>query len=85
MWYENPPDWLGRENPDRLECYVVKYWCDEWKQIIFGYVKEIINQGFIGAYLDKFDEFEYWSDPDNGENFTIPEDVVAYEMIEFIY
>lgn len=48
-------------------------------------MKKIINQGFIGAYLDKFDEFEYWSDPDNGENFTIPEDVVAYEMIEFIY
>ena len=83
-WYENPPDWLGRENPDWPECYAVKYWYDEWKQIIFGYVKKIINQGFMGVYLDKVDEFEYWSDPDNGENFTIPEDVAAYEMIEFI-
>ena len=56
-WYVDPPEWLGRENPNWPGCYAVKYWYDEWKQIIF-------------SYIDKADEFEYWSDPENGENFT---------------
>jgi len=59
-WFENPPDWLGPENPDWEGNYAVKYWDERWKRIVFAYLDRIISQGFSGVYLDKVDEFEYW-------------------------
>lgn len=83
-WNQNPPEWLGRENPDWEGNYAVKYWYREWKEIIFTYIDKIIAQGFMGLYLDKVDEFEYWSDPENGEDTVLSEKKVAVEMIKFI-
>ena len=83
-WYTNPPDWLGNENPDWEGNYAVRYWYREWKNIIFSYIDKIISQGFMGLYLDKVDEFEYWSDPNNGENFYLEERDAALKMINFI-
>lgn len=83
-WYTDPPEWLGRENPDWLGNYPVKYWYSEWKEIIFKYLDKIIAQGFMGIYLDRVDVFEYWSDPNNGEEFYIPEREAAERMISFI-
>ncbi|AMQ18027.1 MJ1477/TM1410 family putative glycoside hydrolase [Thermococcus peptonophilus] len=77
-WFEDPPDWLGPENPDWKGNYAVKYWDERWKRIVFGYLDRIISQGFSGVYLDKVDEFEYWADNGYDENWT------AEQMIDFI-
>ncbi|WP_456367601.1 MJ1477/TM1410 family putative glycoside hydrolase [Thermococcus sp.] len=77
-WRENPPEWLGPENPEWKGNFAVKYWSDEWKRIVFAYLDRIIEQGFSGVYLDKIDEFEYWSDKGYDENWA------AGEMINFI-
>ncbi|MGQ4892854.1 MAG: MJ1477/TM1410 family putative glycoside hydrolase [Candidatus Njordarchaeia archaeon] len=83
-WSTDPPVWLGKENPEWPGNYPVKFWYLEWKKIVFKYVDIIISQGFAGLYLDKVDVFEYWSDPDNGENFTMDEEQVAELMINFV-
>lgn len=83
-WYENPPEWLGRENPEWPGCYAVKYWHPEWQRIAFEYLDKIIEQGFMGVYLDKVDEFEHWADPSNGEGAWYPENLTAKWMIDFI-
>ncbi|WP_297507000.1 MJ1477/TM1410 family putative glycoside hydrolase [Thermococcus sp.] len=77
-WAKNPPEWLGPENPEWEGNFAVKYWSDEWKRIVFAYLDKIIARGFSGVYLDKVDEFEYWSDKGYDENWT------AREMIDFI-
>ena len=51
--------------------------------ITLDYVDKILEAGFVGSYLDKVDEFEYWSGPDNGENSTTSEKC-AELMIDFI-
>ena len=77
-WKDNPPPWLGEENPEWEGNYAVKYWYPEWKEIIRNYIDKILKEGFQGLYLDKVDEFEYWSE--NG----YPEEKVAIEMVNFI-
>jgi cysteinyl-tRNA synthetase len=77
-WFENPPDWLGPENPDWEGNYAVKYWDERWKRIVFNYLDRIISHGFSGVYLDKVDEFEYWGENGYDENWT------AEQMIDFI-
>lgn len=62
----------------------MKYWNDNWKKIVFAYLDRIIDQGFCGVYLDKVDAFEYWSDPDNGEDVYLSEEEAAERMISFI-
>jgi cysteinyl-tRNA synthetase len=69
-WQNNPPEWLGEENPDWEGNYKVRFWMDEWKSILLGnrsdenksYVDRIIDQGFDGVYLDIIDAYEYWYD-----------------------
>lgn len=65
-WKKNPPTWLGKENPDWNGNYKVKYWKQEWKDIILGddnsYLKKIIDSGFDGVYLDIIDAFEYYEE-----------------------
>ncbi len=83
-WYENPPSWLGKEDPEHPGNYYVKYWDPEWKQMIFEYIDRIMSQGFMGVYLDRIDAFEYWSNPDNGEDLWLPEEEAARRMIELV-
>jgi len=83
-WYSNPPEWLGRENPEWKGNYAVKYWHKEWKTILHTYLDKIIEQGFLGVYLDRVDVFEYWADPKNGEKEYLSEEVTANRMIELI-
>jgi len=59
-WKNNPPEWLGEENPEWPGNYKVKYWYKEWQDIILGYTRRIVDAGFDGAYLDIIDAFEYW-------------------------
>lgn len=60
------PGWIEGENPSWPGNYLVRYWDEEWKQIIFGtdssYLDRIISQGFDGVYLDKVDSYEDYID-----------------------
>ncbi len=63
-WNTTPPVWLDQENPNWEGNYKVKYWNDEWQNIIYGndnsYLKKILDAGFDGVYLDIIDAFEYF-------------------------
>ena len=63
-WNSNPPLWLTEENPDWAGNYKIKYWEDDWKDIIYGksdsYLGKILDKGFDGVYLDIIDAFEYF-------------------------
>ncbi len=83
-WYQNPPLWLGRENPDWQGNFAVRYWHEEWQNILLEYIDKILQQGFQGLYLDKVDAFEYWADPENGEDYRLPEAEAAKRMISLI-
>jgi cysteinyl-tRNA synthetase len=65
-WDSNPPDWLEQENPKWPGNFLVKYWEQEWQNIIYGnensYVKKILDAGFSGIYLDIIDAFEYFEE-----------------------
>ncbi len=77
-WYENPPEWLGEENPNWEGNYAVRYWMNGWKEIVFDYLEKIKEEGFSGLYLDKVDEFEYWAE----EGYD--EETLASSMTKFI-
>ena len=77
-WNENPPDWLGEENPEWEGNYAVKYWMSGWKKIIFQYLSKIKEEGFDGVYLDKVDEFEYWAEK------GYDEETLASSMVNFV-
>ncbi len=59
---KSKPDWLLGENPDWDENFSVKFWHQDWQNIIFGSpgscIDKIIAQGFDGVYLDKCDVYE---------------------------
>lgn len=59
-WKNNPPSWLGPENPNWRGNYKVRYWDPWWQAIIFDYLTYIVNQGFDGVYLDIIDGYYYW-------------------------
>lgn len=58
------PEWLADENPNWPGNYKVRYWYSEWQAIIYGndssYLKNILDNGFDGVYLDIIDAFEYF-------------------------
>ena len=63
-WEESKPGWLDGENPDWEGNYKVRYWENEWQDIIFGndgsYTKKILDAGFDGIYLDIIEAYEYY-------------------------
>ena len=64
-WNENPPSFLGEENPDWAGNYKVKYWEKAWwKEVIRPYLKKIISAGFDGVYLDIIDGYHYYGEKD---------------------
>ena len=79
-WDSLPPPWLGPENPDWGGNYAVKYWDTTWQRIIYTYLDTIVWQGFRGVYLDKVDEFEFWSLDDS----IMSEQEAAERMINFV-
>jgi len=60
------PGWLTEENPDWEGNYKVRYWDPGWQSIICGndnsYLKNIIDRGFDGVYLDIIDAFYYFEE-----------------------
>lgn len=62
-WKLHHPSWLKREYDGYPDEFWVKFWKDEWREIIFGndnsYFKKIITAGFDGAYLDNVEAYYY--------------------------
>jgi cysteinyl-tRNA synthetase len=79
-WKENPPSFIESENPDWESNYKVRYWEQDWQDIIFGsnnsYIDKIISAGFDGIYLDIIDAYEYFEE--KGRT------TAAREMVEFV-
>ena len=63
-WNIIKPDWIEKENPYWAGNYKVRYWDEDWKDIIYGnensYTNSILDAGFDGVYLDIIDAFEYF-------------------------
>lgn len=62
---DKAPDWLGPVNPDWPEGRKVRYWDDDWQDIIFndqgtGELDNIVEKGFDAAYLDIVDAYYFW-------------------------
>jgi cysteinyl-tRNA synthetase, unknown class len=71
------PEWLGRSNPDWPGNYKVRYWDDDWQQIVYEYVDEVLAAGYDGVYLDIVDAYQYWRPRQPG----VP---VEDEMVDFV-
>ena len=63
-WIVDPPAWLEAENPDWVGNYKVRYWHEEWQELVMGddgaYLDRILRAGFDGTYLDIVDAFQYF-------------------------
>lgn len=63
-WNTSKPSWLDAVNPDWPGNYKVKYWEQDWQNIIYGnadsYLQRIMDADFDGVYLDIIDAFEYY-------------------------
>jgi len=61
-WYDPlaKPAWLGGENRRWVGNFAVQYWDEAWQRLIFGYLDNILAQGFDGVYLDRADAFFDW-------------------------
>jgi cysteinyl-tRNA synthetase, unknown class len=58
-WKTDPPEWLGAENCAWPGAHKVRFWHDSWKDIVWrgrrAYLKQIVEAGFDGVYLDRVD------------------------------
>lgn len=62
-WKKGRPNWLAKEYEGYADEIWVKFWKDEWREIIFGndnsYTKRVIDAGFDGAYLDNVEAYYF--------------------------
>ncbi len=56
------PSWIVEENPDWKGDFIVKYWSDEWKQIVKNYQKKLDEIGVDGYLLDTVDTYYNFED-----------------------
>jgi len=65
-WNDHPPEWLMEENRAWDGNYIVKYWDEEWQDIILygenSVANKILSLGFDGVYLDIVDGYEHFED-----------------------
>jgi cysteinyl-tRNA synthetase len=63
-WEKQRPDWIADLNEDWKGNYKVKYWRQEWRNLLFGnpdaYLDKILAAGFDGSFLDVIDAYEYF-------------------------
>lgn len=64
-WNKVHPDWIDAENGDWEGNFKVRYWMQQWHQILYGtkdsYLDQLLQQGFDGAFLDVVDAYEYFA------------------------
>jgi cysteinyl-tRNA synthetase len=87
------PDWLGPVNPDWPEGRKVRYWDDDWQDILFndknnGDLDKIVKRGFDAAYLDIVDAYYFWGeevkDRDREPGDPKNEKQAAQRMVDFV-
>ena len=65
-WSRKKPSWIGKENSQWKDNFLVRYWDPTWQRIIFGqpdaFADRIITQGFDGFYIDRADAYYYFGD-----------------------
>lgn len=65
-WEFEIPEWLDEENTRWKGNYKVKYWNEEWQNLIIyspdSYLNKILDAGFDGVYMDIVDAFEYFEE-----------------------
>ncbi len=78
-WKDNPPNFLGPENPDWTGNYKVKYWREDWWETgLRPYLDRILEAGFDGVYLDIIDGYWFWHEQGVDVNST------ADDMVKLI-
>jgi len=71
------PVWLGRSNPNWPGNYKVRYWDEDWQQIVYAYLDKVLAAGYDGVYLDIVDAYQYWRPRE-------PDVPVEDEMVSFV-
>ena len=65
-WNKSKPSWVGKENKEWKENFLVKYWEPAWQNIVFGnpnaFADRIMAAGFDGFYIDRADAYYYFGD-----------------------
>jgi cysteinyl-tRNA synthetase len=65
-WKKHKPSWVGKENKQWPENFLVQYWQPGWQNIVFGspesFADRVINSGFDGFYIDRVDAYYYFGD-----------------------
>ncbi len=79
-WYNDPPKWLGEENPNWEGNYSVQFWDEAWQTIIYDYIDKILEQGFEVIMLDKVDIYYDWFETYG----LLSEQESAQRMITFV-
>lgn len=63
-WRDNPPSWLGPENPQWPGSHPVHYWNHQWQELVLGsnqsLLGDLLAAGYDGALLDRVDAFADW-------------------------
>ena len=67
---KSAPAFLDKENPDWKGNYKVRYWQEEWQQIILKALDTIVAQGFDGVYLDIVDGFEHFENDPQSQRYV---------------
>lgn len=62
-WKLNDPTWIKKEYAGYENEFYVQFWHDDWQKIIYGnedsYLKQIVDAGFDGAFLDNVEAFYF--------------------------
>ncbi|TSJ45422.1 endo alpha-1,4 polygalactosaminidase [Fluviicola chungangensis] len=62
-WGLHHPLWLKKKYDGYKDEIWVKFWKDEWQEVIYGnddsYTKKLLNAGFDGAYLDNVEAYYF--------------------------
>lgn len=64
-WTDDPPGFLGPENPDWPGNFKVRYWKRSWWTVLKAYLDRIAEAGFDGVYLDIVDAYWFWGSQDD--------------------
>ncbi len=77
-WDTNPPFWVA-ENQEEDNSLVVKYWEQDWKDLTFLRLEQILEKGFDGVVLDTVSTgYHYWEEQGLDKNYT------RTEMVKFV-
>jgi cysteinyl-tRNA synthetase, unknown class len=61
-WNKTKPSWVGKENKEWKNNFLVKYWEPEWQKIVYAFADKVLDAGFDGFYLDRVDAYYYFGD-----------------------